>query len=180
MEKEELREGLMGLKTHLEEEYELESVFLEEGEEAPLDTLVIGLEISEELSLDLTCNFIDLPEYGSMMQFYGQLRLDGMMKESPGTLTELVILQMINTLNKVISVGQLLYIQDDEEPEHTIGMRYTMLTELDSEDELEKCVDIIELMMDIYELLCSVLILVLDGDTVQEAMRTVERLMQEQ
>ena len=171
MEKEELREGLKRLKAHVEQ-YELESVFLEEGEEAELDSLVIGLEVSEELSLDLTCNFVALPDYG-------QLELDGMMKESPETLTEPVILQMVNALNKVISVGQLLYMQDEEEPEHTIGMRYTMLTELDSEDELEKCIDIIELMMDIYELLCSVLILILDGDTVQEAMETVAELVQE-
>ncbi|MCI8682323.1 MAG: hypothetical protein HFH50_04940 [Lachnospiraceae bacterium] len=178
MEKEELREGLKRLKAHVEQ-YELESVFLEEGEEAELDSLVIGLEVSEELSLDLTCNFVALPDYGGMLQFYGQLELDGMMKESPETLTEPVILQMVNALNKVISVGQLLYMQDEEEPEHTIGMRYTMLTELDSEDELEKCIDIIELMMDIYELLCSVLILILDGDTVQEAMETVAELVQE-
>ena len=53
------------------------------------------------------------------------------------------------------------------------------MTGLDSEDELEKCIDIIELMMDIYELLCSVLILILDGDTVQEAMETVAELVQE-
>ncbi len=179
MEKEELREGLQRLQTHVEQ-YELESVFLEEGEDAPLDSLVIGLEISEELSLDLTCNFVDLQDYGSMLQFYGQLELDGMMKESPETLTESVILQMVNALNKVISVGQLLYMQDETAPEHTIGMRYTMLTELDSEEELEKCVDIIELMMDIYELLCSVLILILDGDNVQEAMETVAKLIQEE
>ena len=54
MEKEELREGLKRLKAHVEQ-YELESVFLEEGEEAELDSLVIGLEVSEELSLGQNC-----------------------------------------------------------------------------------------------------------------------------
>lgn len=179
MNKNELREGLKRLEAYLEQ-YEMTSVFLEEGEQTPLDSLVLGLKVSEELSLDVSCNFVDAPDYGSILQFYGQLELDGMMAESPGTLTELVILQMVNLLNKMLPVGQLLYMQDDKEPMNAIGLRYTMRTELASEDELEKCGDVIEMLMDDYELLCSLLMLVLDGETVQNAMDTVMKLMEEE
>lgn len=179
MNKEELRAGLKRLETYMNQ-YEITSVFIEEGEQAPLDSLVFGLKVSDELSLDVSCNFIDAPDYGCLLQFFGQLELDGMMAESPGTLTEFNILQMINLLNKMFPVGQLLYMQDDKEPMHSIGLRYTMRTELVSEDELEKCGDVIEMLMDDYELLCSVLVLVLDGETVQGAMDTVVKLMAEE
>lgn len=178
MNKEELREGLKRLEAHLEQ-YEMTSVFLEEGEQAPMDSLILGLRVSDELSVDISCNFIDVPEYGSILQFYGQLELDGMMEESPGTLTEFNILQMINLLNRMLPAGQLLYMQDDKEPLNAIGLRYTMRTELASDDELEQCADVIEMLMDAYELLCSVLMLVLDGETVQGAMDIVVKLMNE-
>lgn len=178
MNKEELREGLKRLEAHLEQ-YEMTSVFLEEGEQAPMDSLILGLRVSDELSVDISCNFIDVPEYGSILQFYGQLELDGMMEESPGTLTEFNILQMINLLNRMLPAGQLLYMQDDKEPLNAIGLRYTMRTELASDDELEQCADVIEMLMDDYELLCSMLMLVLDGETVQGAMDIVVKLMNE-
>ncbi len=176
MDKLALRQGLKKLEAYLTQ-YEMTSVFLEEGEQAPLDSLVLGLHVSDELSLDVSCNFIDAPDYGSILQYYGQLELDGMMAESPGTLTELNILQMINLLNSVLPVGQLLYMQNDVSPTHVIGLRYTMRTGLDSEGELEKCGDVIEMLMDDYELLCSVLVLVLEGETVQGAMNAVLELM---
>lgn len=178
MNKEELREGLKRLGAHMKQR-EVNSVFWEEGEQVPIDSLMLGLRVSDELSLDVSCNFIDVPEYGSILQFYGQLELDGMMEENPGVLTELNLLQMINQLNKMLPVGQLLYMQTDTEPMNSIGLRYTMRTELASEDELEKCADVIEMLMDDYELLCSVLMLVLDGETVQGAMGIVRKLMEE-
>lgn len=178
MDKKELREGLKRLEAHLEQ-YDLTSVFLEESEQTLLDSLVLGLRVSDELSLDVSCNFVDAPDYGSILQFYGQLELDGIMAESPGIFTELVILQMINLLNVMLPVGQLLYMHDGKEPMHSIGLRYTMRTELASEDELEKCADVVEMLMDDYELLCSVLMLVAEGETVQGAMETVIRLMKE-
>lgn len=178
MNKEELREGLKRLEAHLEQ-YEMTSIFLEEGEQAPMDSLILGLRVSEELSLDVSCNFFEVPNYGCLLQFYGQLELDGMMEESPGTLTELNILQMINLLNRMLPVGQLLYMQDEKESLNSIGLRYTMRTELASDDELEQCADVIEMLMDDYELLCSMLMLVLDGETVQGAMDIVVKLMNE-
>lgn len=178
MNKIELREGLKRLEAYMKQ-YEMTSMFLEEGEQTPLDSLIFGLRVSDELSLDVSCNFVDAPDYGSILQFYGQLELDGMMAESPGTLTELNILQMINLLNKMLPVGQFLYMQDDKNPVHSIGLRYTMRTELAGDDELEKCGDVIEMLMDDYELLCGVLVLVLEGETVQGALDAVLTLMQE-
>ena len=178
MNKAELRYGLKRLGAHLEQ-YEIKSLFMEEGEETPLDALVLGLNVSEELSLDVSCNFVDMPEYGNILQFYGQLELDGMMEESPGTLTESNILQMINLLNRLLPAGQFLYLQDDQKPMNIIGLRYTMRTDLASENELEQCADIVKVLMDDYELLCSVLVLILDGETVQDTIDIVMKLMAE-
>ena len=82
-------------------------------------------------------------------------------------------------MNRMIAVGQFLYMQDEKEPKNAIGLRYTMRTDLSSEDELEKCVDTIELLMDSYELLCSMLILVFEGETVQNAEEMLTKLMTE-
>ena len=71
-------------------------------------------------------------------------------------------------------------MQDDQEPQNAIGLRYTMRTDLSSEDELEKCVDTIELLMDSYELLCSMLMLVFEGETIQKAEEILMKLMTEE
>ena len=180
MNKAELREGLKRLEAHLKS-YDITSVFLEEGEQAILDSLILGLSVSNDLSLDVSCNFVEAQDYGGVLQFFGQLELDGMMAESenPEAFTELNILRMINTVNRMIAVGQFLYMQDDQEPQNAIGLRYTMRTDLSSEDELEKCVDTIELLMDSYELLCSMLMLVFEGETVQKAEEILMKLMTE-
>ena len=178
MNKAELREGLKRLEAHLEP-YDITSVFVEEGEQAVMDSLVLGLSVSDDLSLDVSCNFVEAQEYGGVIQFFGQLELDGMIEESPEAFTELNILRMINTVNRMIAVGQFLYMQDDKEPKNAIGLRYTMRTDLNSEDELEKCVDTIELLMDSYELLCSMLILLFEGETVQNAEETLTKIMTE-
>lgn len=181
MDKAELREGLKRLEAHLEP-YDITSVFLEEGEQTALDALVLGLRVSDELSLDVSCNFVEAQDYGGVLQLYGQLDLDEMMAEAdnPEAFTELNILRMVNTVNRMIGVGQFLYMQDDKEPNHAIGLRYTMRTDLSSEDELEKCVDTIELLMDSYELLCSMLMLVFEGESVQKAEETLMKLMTEE
>lgn len=144
-----------------------------------MDSLVLGLSVSDDLSLDVSCNFVEAQDYGGVIQFFGQLELDGMIEESPEAFTELNILRMINTVNRMIAVGQFLYMQDDKEPKNAIGLRYTMRTDLNSEDELEKCVDTIELLMDSYELLCSMLILLFEGETVQNAEETLTKIMTE-
>ena len=53
MNKAELRKGLQRLKEYLAGQ-EFESMLLEEGEEAALDSLILPLEINEELSLDIS------------------------------------------------------------------------------------------------------------------------------
>ena len=179
MNKEELREGLKRLEAHLKP-YDITSVFVEEGEQAIMDSLVLGLSVSDDLSLDVSCNFVEAQDYGGVLQFFGQLELDGMMAENPEPFTELNILRMINTVNRMIAVGQFLYMQDDKEPQNAIALRYTMRTDLSSEDELEKCVDTIELLMDSYELLCSMLMLVFEGETVQKAEEILMKLMTEE
>lgn len=178
MNKAELREGLKRLEAYLEP-YDITSVFIEEGEQAVLDSLILGLRVSDDISLDVSCNFVEAQDYGGVLQFFGQLELDGMMEESPEAFTELNILRMINTVNRMIAVGQFLYMQDEKEPKNAIGLRYTMRTDLSGEDELEKCVDTIELLMDSYELLCSMLMLVFEGDTVENAEATLMKLMAE-
>lgn len=178
MNKAELREGLKRLEAYLEP-YDITSVFIEEGEQAVLDSLVLGLRVSDDISLDVSCNFVEAQDYGGVLQFFGQLELDGMMEESPEAFTELNILRMVNTANRMIAVGQFLYMQDENEPQNAIGLRYTMRTDLSGEDELEKCVDTIELLMDSYELLCSMLMLVFEGETVENAEATLMKLMTE-
>lgn len=178
MNKTELREGLKRLEAYLEP-YDITSVFIEEGEQAVLDSLVLGLRVSDDISLDVSCNFVEAQDYGGVLQFFGQLELDGMMEESPEAFTELNILRMLNTVNRMIAVGQFLYMQDENEPKNAIGLRYTMRTDLSGEDELEKCVDTIELLMDSYELLCSMLMLVFEGETVENAEATLMKLMTE-
>lgn len=178
MNKAELREGLKRLEAYLEP-YDITSVFIEEGEQAVLDSLVLGLRVSDDISLDVSCNFVEAQDYGGVLQFFGQLELDGMMEESPEAFTELNILRMVNTANRMIAVGQFLYMQDENEPKNAIGLRYTMRTDLSGEDELEKCVDTIELLMDSYELLCSMLMLVFEGETVENAEATLMKLMTE-
>lgn len=178
MDKAELREGLKRLEAHLEP-YDITSVFVEEGEQAAMDSLILGLRVSDELSLDVSCNFVEAHDYGGVLQFFGQLELDGMMEESPEAFTELNILRMLNTANRMIAVGQFLYMQDEKAPKNAIGLRYMMRTDLSSEDELEKCVDTIELLMDSYELLCSMLLLISEGETVEHAEETLMKLMTE-
>ncbi len=87
---------------------------------------------------------------------------------------------MINRLNQTLPVGQLLYMQGqgEEEPRHAIGIRYTMLTDLDEEKELDKCGNVIKMLMNIYEVLCSTLLLLLEGESLESAMDIVEHLME--
>lgn len=171
MNKTELREGLLRLREYLNSQ-DYESIFLEEGKEAALDSLILPLEIGEELSMDISCNFVHVPEFGDMLQYYGHMEADGLFEENPESFTEFNVLQLLNALNQMIPVGQFLFMQDqmDGEEKSMIGIRYTMLTALDNEAEMEKCVSVIKFLMHIYELLCSSLMLLLEGETVQSAL----------
>lgn len=180
MNKEELREGLKRLYAYVSEQG-FKSMFLEEGKQAPMDTLLLGLEIEEDLSIDISCNFVHAPEFGDVLQYYGQMELDPILEENPEAFTEINVLQMINELNRQLPVGQILYMhgENDEEARHLIGIRYTMLTELDTEAELEKCVSIIDMLLNIYELLCSTILLLLEGESLNGAMDILADIMEE-
>ena len=69
--------------------------------------------------------------------------------------------------------------EEDQEARHLIGIRYTMLTELDDEAELAKCVSIIEMLMNIYEVLCSTILLLLEGESLNSAMEILAGIMEE-
>ncbi len=180
MNKQELREGLKRLHEYVGKQG-FKSMFLEEGKHAAMDTLLLGLEMEEDLSIYISCNFVHAPEFGDVLQYYGQLELDPIMEENPQAFTDLNIYQMINQLNRGLPVGQILYMQGegDQEARHLIGIRYTMLTELDDEAELAKCVSIIEMLMNIYEVLCSTILLLLEGESLNSAMEILAGIMEE-
>ena len=110
MNKEQLREGLQRLDAYVSRQG-FKSMFLEEGKQAAMDTLLLGLEIEEDLSIDISCNFVHAPEFGDVLQYYGQLELDPIMEENPQAFTDLNVYQMINQLNRGLPVGQILYMQ---------------------------------------------------------------------
>ena len=180
MKKEELREGLKRLEEYVSN-LEMKSVFLEEGADVGMDTLLLGLEIDEDLSVDISCNFVYAPAFGDVMQYYGQMELNPIMEENPEAFTELNVYRMINTLNQIIPVGQFLYMQEENDGKmsHLIGIRYTMLTDLEGEAELEKCVIIIGMMMNIYEVLCSTLLLLMEGESLDNAMKIIASLTED-
>ncbi len=184
MNKEELREGLKRLEAYVSEQG-VKNMFLEEGKQAAMDTLLLGLEMEEDLSIDISCNFVYAPEFGNVLQYYGQLELTSIMEENPQAFTELNIYQMINALNRELPVGQFLYMQEEEQGEeqkqvrHLIGIRYTMLTDLEDEAELAKCFSIVEMLMNIYEVLCSTLLLLMEGESLGAAMDIMSGLMEE-
>ena len=159
----------------------IKNMFLEEGKEAAMDTLLLGLELEEDLSIDISCNFVHAPEFGNVLQYYGQLELNSILEENPQAFTELNIYQMLNALNRELPVGQFLYIQEEgeEQVRHLIGIRYTMLTDLEDEAELAKCFSIVEMLMNIYEVLCSTLLLLMEGESLSEAMDIMAGLMEE-
>ena len=82
MEKRKLRQGLKRLEEYLKG-MGVSSIFLEENKELPMDSLMIPLKIGQELSIDITCNFVEVPDMGSILQFYGQLVIGEMMEEEP-------------------------------------------------------------------------------------------------
>ncbi len=180
MNKEELREGLKRLEEYVGNQG-IKNMFLEEGKEAAMDTLLLGLELEEDLSIDISCNFVHAPEFGNVLQYYGQLELNSILEENPQAFTELNIYQMLNALNRELPVGQFLYIQEEgeEQVRHLIGIRYTMLTDLEDEAELAKCFSIVEMLMNIYEVLCSTLLLLMEGESLSEAMDIMAGLMEE-
>ncbi|MCI9422378.1 MAG: hypothetical protein HFG81_06635 [Dorea sp.] len=180
MNKEELREGLKRLYEYVSP-LDYKSVFLEEGNGVPMDTLLLGVTIGEELSMDISCNFAHAPEFGDILHFYGELDLEPLLEENPDAFSERVILKMINGLNKSLPIGQIVYLTEDStgKSQKVIGIRYTMLTGLSGEDELRKCVSIIEMLMNIYEILCSTLYLLLEGDSLEKAMETLSRILEE-
>lgn len=180
MEKEALRNGLKRLEQYMNR-LDFKSLFLEEGPAAAMDSLVFAMQIGDELSYDLTCNYVHVPQFGELLQFYGQLNLEQLLKENPNAFSQTDILQMINRLNQEIPIGHLLYLQGEEngQAQQVIGIRYTMLTGLDREEELQKCAGILTMLMNIYEVLCSTLVLLLNGESLETAIQTIAELLDE-
>ncbi len=52
-----------------------------------------------------------------------------------------------------------------------------MLSDLAGEEELRKCVSVIEMLLNIYEILCSTLYLLLEGDSLPKAMETLSKIL---
>ena len=178
MSKEELREGLKRLHEYVMQ-LDFNSVFIEEGEKAPMDTLLLGARIGEDLSLDVSCNFANAPGFGDILHLYGEMNLNPIIEENPAAFSEEVILRMANELNKSLPIGQIIYLTEDSQgkAQRVAGIRYTMLTDLAGEKELKKCVEIIEMLLNIYEILCSTLYLLLEGDSLPKAMETLSKIM---
>lgn len=173
-----LREGLKRLHSYVQR-LDFQSTFFEEGPEVPLDSLVIPLHVGEELSMDVSCNFIDVQGTGPLLQFYGQIQLDELVEEADPPVSKERILDFANRLNFILPVGQLLYFTDegDGDAQQILGMRYAFPTGLQNDAELKKCVEILMLLMQSYELLCSCLILFLDGDSMDSILNTIHGLL---
>lgn len=175
MGKEQLRNGLKQLDEYIHG-MDLQSVFLEESAEVPMDTLAVPLKIGEELSIDISCNFVETPEVGNILQFYGQLVLTEVLKEAADTVTENDILALLNELNRMVPVGQLLYLTD-EPGEKIVGIRDTILTDLDGESEMKKCMDVLMMLTQVYELLCSSLLVLLEEHSVETTIQIINELL---
>lgn len=178
MNHEQLRDGLKRLHSYVRQ-LDFQSTFIEESPEVPMDSLVIPLHIGEELSIDISCNFIEVQNIGPILQFYGQLILDEVLKEADAPVSGERILDFANRLNLILPIGQLLYLSDENDAngQKILGIRYTIPTELDKESELKKCVKILMLLMQIYELLCSCLLLFIDGDSMETILDTIHNLL---
>lgn len=178
MEKEQLKEGLKRLDAYAKQ-LDFPSVLLEENDTVPMDSLVISLQMEKDLSIDISCNFVEIPEVGNILQFYGQIVLNAIIEESGKTISNEDILYLINALNRMIPIGQLLYLYDavNDSAEKIIGIRYTMMTELDNEIELKKCAEVLMMLMQIYEILCSSLLLLIDGNSVETTLLMIEELL---
>lgn len=179
MDKEQLQERLKKLGAYIKK-LDFHNTFLEESPACPMDSLMVSLRVAEELSIDISCNFIDVPDMGTMLQFYGQLQLDGMLNEAAVPVSDFDILCLINELNRMLPIGQMNYMSDereDMEAEKALGIRYTILTDLESESEMKKCVHILMLLTQIYEILCSSLLLLLDGESVGKVLETIKNLL---
>lgn len=178
MNHDQFRDGLKRLQSYIQQ-LDFQSTFFEEGPEIPMDSLVIPLHVGEDLSIDISCNFIDIQDKGPLLQFYGQMILNELLEDASTTVTKERILDFVNRLNLILPIGQLFYLSDEKEEngQKILGIRYTIPTELDKESELKKCVKILVLLMQVYELLCSCLLLFIDGDSMDGILETIGNLL---
>ncbi len=116
---------------------------------------------------------------GHILQFYGQIVLTEVLKETSDSITDNSILALLNELNRMVPIGQLLYLTDVPEEKKT-SIRYTILADLDGELELNKCAGVIMLLMHIYELLCSSLLIFLEEKSVETTIRVINDLLLEE
>ena len=105
--------------------------------------------------------------------------MDELVEEADPPVSKERILDFANRLNFILPVGQLLYFTDegDGDAQQILGMRYAFPTGLQNDAELKKCVEMLMLLMQSYELLCSCLILFLDGDSMDSILNTIHGLL---
>lgn len=173
-----IRDGLKRLHSYIQQ-LDFPSTFLEEGPEVPMDSLVIPLQVGDDLSIDISCNFIDLQEPGPLLQFYGQILLDELLEDAQTPVSKERLLDFVNRLNLILPIGQLFYLSDenDADGQKILGIRYTIPTELEKGYELKNCVKILMLLMRVYELLCSCLLLFIDGDSMDSILGMIGNLL---
>ncbi len=171
-----LREGLKKLHSYVQR-LDFQSTFFEEGPEVPLDSLVIPLHVGDDLSMDISCNFIDIQDVGSLLQFYGQILLDELIKEADPPVSKERILDFVNRINLILPAGQILYLPDEGDGQKILGIRYTFPTKLENDSELKKCVEILMLLTQSYELLCSCLLLFVNGDSMDSILDTIRDVL---
>lgn len=170
-----LRDRLSELGKYLDE-FEFPTTFLKKSAIIEMDTLLVGLEIGEELSIDMSLNYFTIPELTEVLQFYGQLVLNELMADPDSAVTEENILMLVNEMNRLMPIGQLIYMGEKPE-EKTLGIRYLLPTDLSSEESLQQCVKVLMLLMQVYEFLASALTLMADGSSVEESLETLKQLL---
>lgn len=178
MSESELKDGLVKLGEFLKK-VDIDSELLEVSPEVPMDSLHIPMDM-DGLQMDLVCNYMESSaEEEGILQFFAQVELgDGPDVPKPVT-DETELLRLCNGLNSIIPVGQMVYLNGDgrEGMARALGLRYTMLTDLDNETELSRCVDVIVMLMTAYQLLCGTLVLMSDGYGAAEAIAQAEEVL---
>ncbi len=177
MNESELRDGLVRLGEFLKK-VDIDNELLECSPQIPMDSLHIPIEM-EELRMDLVCNYMEGVEEEGMLQFFSQIELNQNPDLPESMNDEDELLRLCNGLNTILPIGHMAYIdgRDGGGMARALGFRYTIITGLDSEQELEKCVEIIMMLMTAYQFLCGALTLMIDGDSAAEAVAQIEEML---
>ncbi|MCC8150306.1 MAG: hypothetical protein LIO96_02310, partial [Lachnospiraceae bacterium] len=129
--------------------------------------------------MDPASHTMPRPPAERMLQFFSQIELNQNPDLPEALNDENEILRLCNGLNTILPVGHMVYIdgRDGGGMARALGLRYTIITGLDSEQELEKCVEIIMMLMTAYQFLCGALTLMIDGASAAEAVAQIEEML---